>query len=65
MPKDKCQLKQRRDGTPTKRGEKAYSCDKCGWLVFGKERPTRCVRGRFTEAQAQVAAEKERLHLKD
>lgn len=49
----KCALKQRKDDTPTKKGEKAWACDTCGSLTFGATKPV-CARLRWEEAQAQT-----------
>jgi ABC-type ATPase with predicted acetyltransferase domain len=50
---EKCGLKQRKDDTPKKKGEKVWACDVCGSLVFNPTKPV-CSRVRWEEAQAQV-----------
>ena len=57
----KCKLKRRLD-VPLRKGEKCWSCDNCGALIFGKERP-KCRAEVLAEVQARHASAQAEAHI--
>jgi DNA-directed RNA polymerase subunit RPC12/RpoP len=59
-----CKMKTRKDDIPKRAGEKSWSCDACGMLVFAKARP-RCRKEVQAEMDARHAAAEAELYNLD